>query len=257
MKISANYFVILLLVLSVSCSKKMLYEHVTINIYPDKNGTTASAMPEFKAESALAPYRRRFEYLLINIPSLHLPENVQEQNELFNLFPDTLAIQRLYLKKLTHDKSLTNYFQETFAAIVNAQKHQNTYSVDELMEVASKFFYCDQVMPDTSIQARICIGLNGLKEVNWEKDYTLLQAFCYEAIFNELDNDESQIWNSFVSKKKLTCEQFKKNIKSLNAYLEAVKINLFEAMKNDEILKQKLLNYYELNKSNLAFVLIN
>jgi hypothetical protein len=140
---------------------------------------------------------------------------------------------------------------------VNAQKHQNTYSVDELMEVASKFFYCDQVMPDTSIQARICIGINGLKEVNWEKDYTLLQAFCYEAIFNELDNDESQIWNSFVSKKELTCERFKKDIKSLNAYLEAVKINLFEAMKNDEILKQKLLNYYELNRSNLAFVLIN
>jgi hypothetical protein len=79
----------------------MLYEHVTIKIYPDTNGTTASAMPEFKAESALAPCRRRFEYLLINIPSIHLSENTQERNELFNLFPDTLAIQRLYLKK-TH-----------------------------------------------------------------------------------------------------------------------------------------------------------
>ena len=29
----------------------------------------------------------------------------------------------------------------------------------------------------------VCIGLNEVKEASWAKDYTLLEAFCFEAIF--------------------------------------------------------------------------
>jgi hypothetical protein len=69
------------------------------------------------------------------------------------------------------------------------------------MEVSSKFFYCDQVNPDTSIQAYVCVGLNGVKEAKWNKDYTLLEAFCYEGIFTQFDNERSHIWDAFVSEK--------------------------------------------------------
>ena len=151
-------------------------------------------------------------------------------------------------------KKLVSYFEETAKYIKNSNIPRTTsYTQDELMEVASKFFYCDKVLPDSSIQAHVCVGLNGVKEAKWEKDYTLLQAFCYEGIFNQFDNENSQIWDTFVSEKKKSADQFKMNITSPDQFLNDVKLELFKRMKNNDTLKKELLAYYELNKTNLAF----
>jgi hypothetical protein len=128
--------------------------------------------------------------------------------------------------------------------------------VDELMEVASKFFYCDKVNPDTSVQSHVCIGINGLKEIKWEKDYTQLAAFCYEAIFTDLDKDNSKIDESYTSEKKLAREKYRKNITTLDKYLEDVKLDLFNRMKNSTTLKEELWAYYELNNNNLSFKIV-
>jgi hypothetical protein len=235
-------------------------EHIIIKIYPYEfeNEIRAAAMPELKADSELMKYKRRFEYLLINIPEIHLFEKMQERAEIGKLYPDTTEIKRLYLEKYAQDKRLVGYFEETVVSITNPNfEFKKGYTEDELMEVASKFFYCDKVLPDTSIQSRVCVGLNGVKEANWEKDYTLLEAFCYEAIFHDFDSEDAKIWDIFVAKKKESGQKLKKNITFLNQYLEDVKLAVFENMKNDEILKHQLLNYYELNRSSLAFKLIN
>lgn len=257
-----KYLSVILLVFGISCqaNKSVIRDHVTIKIYPYEyeNKMRASAMPEIKTNSELMAYKRRFEYLLINVPEIHLPGKSEERNKISGLYPDTVEIKKLYLNKYVHDKKLAGYFEETIAPITNPDlKINKTYTEDELMEVASVFFYCDKVEPDTSIEAHVCIGLNGVKEAKWEKDYTLLEAFCYEGIFNEFDNENSKIWDSFVSKKKKSCERYRMNITTLNQYLEDVKLDLFKSMKKDEILKKELLAYYESNKTNLAFKIIN
>ncbi len=253
-----KYLFLLILTFSISCrvNKSLIRDHVAIKIYPYEyeNQIRAAAMPELKADSELMKYNRRFEYLLINIPEIHLPDKSEERNKLSGLYPDTLKIKKLYLKEYSRDKKLATYFEETMAPILHPnRKVKRTYTEDELMEVASKFFYCDKVEPDTSIQAHVCIGLNGVKEADWEKDYTLLEAFCYEGIFTAFDDENSGIWDSFVSKKRKSGELFRTNITSLDKYLEDVKLDLFREMKQDEVLKKELLNYYELNKTNLAF----
>lgn len=215
-------------------------------------------MPAIKSSSKLKKYSRRFEYLLVNIPEIHLPEKAEERNEIFNLYPRKSKMKRLYLEKYVLDTNLVEYFEETIAPINNPNLEISmTYTTNELMEVASKFFYCDLVLPDTSIQAHVCVGLNGVREARWEKDYTLLAAFCYEGVFNELDHDTSEIWDSFVAKKAEACMEYRSNISTLDQYLSDVRLDLFERMKGDEILKKKLLDYYELNKTNLAFKIIN
>lgn len=215
-------------------------------------------MPEIKQESELTKYKGRFYYLLMNVPEIHLPEKHKERTKLSKLYPDTIKIQQLYLKKYSQDKKLAGYFEETFAPIKNpGLQISKAYTANELMEVASKFFYCDKVNSDTSVQAHVCVGLNGIKEAKWKKDFTLLEAFCYEGIFNDFDNDSSRIWESFVSEKKKSCEQYRMNITTLDQYLEDVKLNLFERMKNNNSLKKELLEYYELNRSNLALKIIN
>lgn len=256
-----KYLSILISVFCISCqvNKSVINDHVSIKVYSyeHQNTTRASAMPEVKAGSRLIVYKKRFEYLLLNISEIHHPDKSKERNKIFNLYPDTSKIKRLYLKKYTRDKKLTEYFEATMTPIVNPNTEINTtYTVDELMKVASKFFYCDKVESDTSIQAHVCVGLNGIKEANWEKDFTLLEAFCYEGIFTRFDSEDSKIWDTFVSEKRKASEKYRSNILTLNQYLEDVKQNLFERMMNNEILKKELLAYYELNKSNLAFKIV-
>ena len=253
-----SYLSIFTLFCCISCqvSDSVIREHVAIDVYTYKNENEkkAAAMPEIKSNSSLKAYKRRFEYLLINVSEIHLPEKAEERNQIFDLYPHKSKMKELYLEKFAQDKKLVAYFEETLAPINNpGLAVSKVYTQDELMEVASKFFYCDQILPDTTVQAHICIGLNGIKEAVWEKDYTLLAAFCFEGIFNDFEQETSAIWDSFVIKKQEACQKFRPNITTLDQYLLDVRLDLFERMKLDEILKKVLLDYYELNKGNLAF----
>jgi hypothetical protein len=254
-----TYFVVLILFVSCQANKSIIRDHVTIQVYPyeDGNEMKAAAMPAIKDDSELARYSRRFEYLLINISQIHLPEKSGERNKIFALYPDTVALKKQYLEKYVEDKNLRAYFEETLDPMTNPDVAiTKIFTVDELMAVASRFFYCDLIEPDTNVQAHVCIGLNGIREASWVKDYTLLEAFCYEAIFDDFDQEVSPIWDSFVAEKGKACQKHRHAIISLDQYLEDVKLDLFERMQQDEILKNVLLNYYELNKNNLAFKII-
>jgi len=237
-------------------NKSIIRDHVVIDIstYELENETKAAAMPALRPNSELMKYKMRFDYLLINLSAIHSPGKAQERNEVWKLYPDTIALSTLYLNKFIEDKKLVRYFEETAKYIKDSTlKRKTQYTQDELMEVASKFFYCDKVLPDSTIQAHVCVGLNGIKEAQWKKDCILLEAFCYEGIFNQFDNENSQIWDTFVAEKKNSADKFSTAITSLDQYLQEVKLELFERMKNNETLKTELLAYYEMNKHNLAF----
>ena len=257
-----KYLSILTLIFCISCQNKksIIEENVSleISVYEDDGVKKASAMPVFNSNSELSKYKKRFEYLLMNVSEMHQPTGFKERTEIWNLYPDTMKLKRLYLDKFIQDLKLVKYFEETNVPIANPDlKITKTFNQVELMKVASKFFYCDQILPDTIVQSHVCIGINGIKEAKWDRDYTILAAFCYEAIFDDLDKDSSQIDETYSSEKKVACEQFRKNITSLDKYLEDVRLDLFSRMENNAILKQKLLLYYELNKNNLAFKIIN
>lgn len=211
-------------------------------------------MPKLKSNSYLIPHEKRFEYLLINVSKIHQPKKFKERNAIWSLYPDTIQIKRKYLKKFSNDKALTSYFQKTMKPIVDANAKINlSYTMDELMEVSSKFFYCDKILPDSSVQAHICIGLNGIKEANWKKEYTLLEAFSYEAIFDDLDEEKSIIWKTFEQITTESEQKHKTKFSSSEVYLENVKLEVFDRMTNSEILKLELIVYYQFNKSNLSF----
>jgi len=267
-----KYIIPLLLIFCFSCqtneteidNEKISRQHfsiadqVTIQVYPyDHEGETkASAMPEFQPEGVLTGFSKRFEYLLMNVSRIHLPEASDRRKEIWSLFPDTAELKELYLNEYIQDEKLTTYFDETIAPFLNPNiVRDRTYTSDEVMEVASKFFYCDKVEEDTSVQAHVCIGLNGVGEAKWKEDYTFLEAFCFEGIFHDLDKDSSKVWDSFISLQEESCRLYKVDLVTLDQYLEDVKLDVFEKMKNDSILKTKLLEYYEMNKSNLAFTI--
>lgn len=230
---------------------------IDVYTYDHEGELQASAMPELRQNSELINYKRRFEYLLINVSEIHNPEQSERRKEIWNLYPDTTKLKQLYLKEYIKDEKLTNYFEITEAAINDTSiAVTSSFNEEELMEVASKFFYCDKVFLDTTVQSHVCVGLNGVSEANWSKDYTLIEAFCYEAIFDDLVSDTSQIHAAYSTEKKEACNQYKATMTSLDEYLIEVRIELFERMKNDAVLRVKLLEYYHKNRNNLAFEII-
>lgn len=233
-------------------------EHIFIDLHVyDNDGQPAvSALPAMKPNSALKPYSRRFDYLLMNVPALHQHDAFQARMDLNALYPDTVEVKRQYLNKYLEDEKLTGYFEAALAPIENpAMKRTATFLQEELMEVASKFFFCSGVSEDTVITTHICVGLNGVKEANWNKDFTLLEAFCYEAIFSSFDDEDSEVMNAFLAVKKESQNRFFEQITTLEQYLEDVKLEVFEGMRMNEVLKAHLLDYYDRNKENLPFVI--
>lgn len=254
-----HFLLALILFLSCKANKTIINKHVEIEVYTHKdNGELqVSAMPKLRSGSRLVSYNRRFEYLLINVSEIHKPNKAERRKEIWSMYPDTTKLKRLYLNEYARDKRLVGYFELTSAAITNKNfEATSIFTIDELMDVASKFFYCDKVFPDTTVQTHICIGLNGVSEANWIKDYKLLEAFCYEGIFDDLIKDDSQIDESYNKIKKETCQKYRSKIITLDTYLKDIRKGLFERMKNDPVLKNKLLEYYDQNKSNLAFAII-
>lgn len=248
-------FTVLYFLPSCYTNKSVVEQNIIIRpyIYKNDDKVGAAAMPELKPDSWLAPYKRRFEYLYINLPKVH-NEDKAKIVEIFHLYPDTNKMKSVYMRQLKKDKTLNRYFIKTVKPIADKNYIPKLiYTKDNLMEVASKFFYCDKILADTTIEAHVCVGLNGVKEANWDKDFILLEAFCYEAIFDDLDKDSSLVWASFLKNKAEAQKVKKENLTTLSGYLKEVKLAVFDLMKADTILQKCLMDYYNLNKNNLSF----
>ncbi len=190
-----SLFVLLLMSSTYPSGESIIRDNIKIILFPYEyeNSMRAAAMPEIKAESELMKHPRRFEYLLVNISEMHQIEKWDERNEIGKLYPDTNEIKRIYMDKYAHDKKLTNYMEETYAAIKKTNKQKRTYSQNELLEVASKFFYCKDVAEDTTIQSYVCIGNNGVREIKSDKEH--LEG----ALFVDLNKQLADIKTDFAA----------------------------------------------------------
>jgi hypothetical protein len=231
-------------------------DQIEIRLYPntiEMNGGT-TAMAELSKSSPLWKYHRRFDYLILNTPAIHAPENGKWRSNLFSLYPDTVALKKAYVSALTDDTVLQTYFQTAQKAILNPQSIDKTvYDSKTLFEVASRFFFCDRVNSDSTVQAHVCIGINGVMDIPWDRDYTLLAAFCYEAIFNDFDQEFSLIDVAFTENKSEATQENRAHLNNKEEFLMLVRNDLYSKMAEDQRLQKILLTYYRKHKADLCF----
>jgi hypothetical protein len=238
---------------------KQLEKYFTLNTYQatiliqDRDSTLLFIYPALKTSSNddISKYikskENRFQYLLANRTTF---ENIYN-----SLYPDTFKIRSKYANDLAKNKLFINYLNETIKPFQTKKLEPKLiFSKDEAIKIAARFFYSDSLFADTSISMHICVGLNGVKDVRWNRDYTLLEAFCFEAIFYYLKEGEmSVVEKNFKSiVRKLKNEYLHKN-KTTNGLLKYIQTNTFQEMGKDKILIERIFDYYEMNKSNLSF----
>lgn len=216
------------------------------NIYPIIQTNETSLNKEINK------HKRRFEYILQNRTDF-------KQDSFQNLFPDTLKMTTIYRQNIEQDNKINTYFLKLANPLIHSAKQKEIYSTSEMMTIASKFFYCESVKPDTTIGLHVCIGING-QELSKVKDYTLLEAICFEAIFEKMFDRQNTTkylddFSSIVEKN----SKIYKNISltGLNNFLVKVRTETYKEMESNESLKTTLLSFIDRNKDNLPFQISN
>jgi len=243
--------VFILIILSNKASAQVNYcNYFRLNIEETSyNGKRSYAIsPEIieRADSFyhfLVTYKGRFEYILFN--------RLDSLNKYGRLYPDTALIQYEFCNYLKNSDKFNYYL----TVLTNSNKSKELYTVKELLKIASRFFMCDKVnKADTSVGWHICIGINGQKELQSAKDYTVLEAFCFEAIFHFLNTQgNASFKDNFKNYVYAVSKKYKAGLISFDDFLLKVKQDCYTLMENDDSLKKALLQYYQSNKESIGF----
>jgi hypothetical protein len=199
---------------------------------------------------AMKKYPRRFRYLLMN--------KTRFQGIYEKYYPDTLRINRLYTDSLAGDSIFLVPYLQMISPFTGKPATAVQFRLPELMQVAARFFYCQSVNPDYSIASTICIGRNGLEDLLISADQALLEAFCFEAIFEKYYDKPGQktlFIRHFLSYIKEGEKLYEGSRSDPGVYLHHIRTYCFKKMEKDGSLQQSLLEYFEANQSSFAFTL--
>jgi hypothetical protein len=214
--------------------KKNTYQTMSVKI---------NKLPHDEVSDFIQNHELRFSYLTYKIlENLITNEKSREIDFINSKFCNTLQADSFY---------------KQFVLLTCGRQDDDTmkvsFSIPELMKIASRFFSCDSIQKeDTLIAYHICIGNNGISELKSTRDYTVLEAFCIEAIFNSLNNHPKFIgnFNNYVIK---SSNKYKQAFESFETHLKKVEYECYAEMEKDKDLQLMLMNYYHKNRENIGF----
>jgi len=200
-------------------------------------------IPGDKKQAFFKRFHRRFDYILINKVNV-------DGADLYKMRKDTAALNRRFCELFTQQKELSGYFD----VLANAQTGtKQMFTVAELMQIASRFFWLYNEEPD-GWNYYICIGNNGQKESSYEKDYSVLEAFCFEAILSYLDKRKSPRFR--IAARKYLDElagAVPETDRQNPAVIFTARQSLYHKMEQDAGLKDALLKYYRRYGNTFGF----
>ena len=126
-----------------------------------------------------------------------------------------------------------------------------TITADRLTGIAVRFFFPTTIMEDGRIKASVCAGLHGLKDFEGGRDL-MMEAFCYESIFNEFGSRQFGMMDEFTSilgrvrGLQLSTDKEMKLHRAQGA--------VWALLASNEKLRQVLSNAYESKRGILPFV---
>ncbi len=171
-----------------------------------------------------------------------------KREELLEL-SDPIELQSHYVRLLKND-SIFNEVMNTFV-------YQNggvldTVSLDELLNIAVKFFSIIRITEKGQYVAKVCSGINGLKKTE-SKRSPQVEAFCFSTIWMNYEVGESGMYAELVKgikqlyKINLGIDESEKLLRAQGA--------MYMFMKNDKVLTNLMIEEFQRKKEFLPFVL--
>jgi hypothetical protein len=211
----------------------------------------SSSVKELPQEHPLAKIVNKnkiyLQYWLVNYidrEKFHSLSSIEEEEELEQGF-------QTFLK---NDSLFNPLMIRLSEKAVNPKFVADTVSVDEVLNVAVKYFNILGITEGGHYKGKVCSGLNGISETLPERK-PHLEAFCFSAILRNLKGEEYNMYNEFVAAIR---ELYKQDLGiDKDARLLRAQGAMFSLMRNNEQLKKMLLSDYESRKDVLPFVIAN
>lgn len=186
-----------------------------------------------------------------------MTKHFTKESPLLALYPDTVKIKEQFCKELNQASDFRTSFELVCPSqYLDSKPATATFTKEEMMYVASRFFYCNKVTKDTGIIPKICVGINGNKMANSAKDLTSLEAIVFESLFEALkieSEEDPQFITDFNESilKSLTKNKYKYT--NLDEMLLAIRNECFDDMAHNEGLEKYVSSYIESNKASFNF----
>lgn len=160
----------------------------------------------------------------------------------------------LFTLFLIHGKIFSNSSPLNFGELVEQlMEPKDTFTIDQLMNCAVKYFKVTRVTEDDWYAVKICTGTSGHPETEPIRHQDL-EAFCLNAIIEGYQKEGYMLADELVKESK---ELYKLNlgINKEDRLLRAQGM-LYCLMFNNEALKKALLDSYQATKNELSFVIV-
>jgi hypothetical protein len=219
--------------------------HVVKSYNPDIDPNPRDSIAQFLLE-----HSNRFSYLLWN--------KLGDLNPVAEIYPDTATMDSAFCEMIHKNQLFIFYVNNLLPGSLRRPVIMpDTFSIDEMMLVASRFFYCLEIEEsDTAIISHICVNVKDQEFIPFRRDLTLLEAFAFEGIFYALMHEDKPRFDAnFKRYIKESKDRYKDQASNLEQLLVTVRHECFALMEDDEDLKESLLNYYRANRENLNFIL--
>jgi hypothetical protein len=208
-----------------------------------------SGVKELEADHPLAESVNNNKILLkywltnfVDHEAFHQLKSIEGEEELQQEFV-------AFLKKDTLFNPLMVRFSEK---ALNPHFVADTVSMDELLNVAVKYFNILGITEEGYYKGKVCAGVNGITSTLPQRKPEL-EAFCFSAILQNHKGDQFNMHQEFVAAIR---ELYKQELGvDREARLLRAQGAMFSLMRNNEQLREMLISEYELKKDFLPFVL--
>ncbi len=168
---------------------------------------------------------------------------------------DTVELQSEFIKSLEKDSMLNSEMYKLTKKITDKLSYiPDTVSMNDLLNVAVKYFSIIRINRDGYYIGKVCSGINGLKDTEKERN-AQVEAFCFTSIIGHYQGEKFSMYNEFVKGIK---ELYRINL-GINDKEKLLRAQgaMYMFMKNNQKLKELLLFEYDNKKEFLPFVLKN
>jgi len=178
------------------------------------------------------------------------------------VLPDSAKAAALFAVQLRNDRRFEKLFKEQVAHFLAATgrslaayqpQPKMSLSADSLMTIAAQFFYAMRERPDSSISWKVCVGMNGFMQDKHDDMQPLVEAFCFQAVFNQYDPEKPGYATDFLA----NARQITRETRALHGEerLGMARRRMTALMKTNDALRTVLLGEYEKKKPMLNFTL--
>ena len=155
---------------------------------------------------------------------------------------DTIELQKEFIISLQNDSTFNSVMNTLTEKITNkSQFIPDTISMDELLNIAVKYFFIMKINEEGYYAGKVCTGINGIEQTEKERK-PQIEAFCFATILNNYQGEQFTMYNELVNGIK---ELYKINLGIENEErLLRAQGAMYMFMRNNDNLKELLLFEY-------------